>query len=114
MQRPGSIFKLSCLIVFAIMAMTGCTALTESGEVDPDDDAAIERAVRAEVRRAPVRGAGLVDVSVSDGVVTLTGSVPEPSAIGEIVMRAERVNGVRRVITDIVFDGSDRDRERSR
>lgn len=107
MQRPGLILKLACLVAFALM--TGCTALMGPGEVDPDDDASIERAVRAEVRRAPVRGAGLVEVSVNDGVVTLTGSVPEPSAIGEIVMRAERVNGVRRVITEIAFDGSDRE-----
>lgn len=107
MQRPVAIFKLSLLFVLAIMA--GCAALMGPGEVDPNDDDSIERAVRAEVRRAPVRGAGLVNVSVTDGVVTLTGSVPEPSAIGEIVMRAERVNGVKRVITDIVFDGSDRD-----
>lgn len=112
MQRSGLIFKLSCLFVFAIMV--GCAGLMGPGEVDPDDDASIERAVRAEVRRAPVRGAGLVEVSVSDGVVTLTGSVPEPSAIGEIVIRAEQVRGVRRVITDIAFDGSDRERGGSR
>lgn len=93
--------------------LVGCATLMAPDEVDPDDDNSIERAVRAEVRRAPVRGAGTVDVVVEDGVVTLTGDVPEPAAVGEIVLRAEKVKGVRRVITEIEFDGSEEQQRRA-
>jgi len=102
--------KLAIVVALSLM-LGGCAALMAPSEVDPDDDGSIERAVRAEVRSAPVRGAGSVSVSVKDGVVTLGGSVPEPSAIGEIILRAEGVPGVRQVITEVEFDGSDQRRE---
>lgn len=88
------------------LALGGCARMMAPSEVDPDDDGSIERAVRAEVRSAPVRGTGGVTIDVKDGVVTLGGSVPEPAAIGEIVLRAENVPGVQQVITEIQFDGS--------
>lgn len=81
------------------------------GEIDPDDDGSIARGVRAELRHAPVRGAAGLDVAVEDGVVTLSGSIQEPSGIGDIVMRVESLPGVRRVISDIEYDGMDRDRQ---
>ncbi|MEA5444729.1 BON domain-containing protein [Gammaproteobacteria bacterium AB-CW1] len=101
---------LPAMLLGMLMALSAC-AMMGPGEVDPDDDRSIQRAVQSEIRNAPVRGAGTVRVAVEEGVVTLTGSVPEPQAIGDIVMRVEGVPGVRRVITDVDFDGSDERRD---
>ncbi|MDQ2069358.1 BON domain-containing protein [Natronospira bacteriovora] len=107
MTRSTSLKHLLILVLLLPMAC----ARFGGGEIDPDDDRSIARGVHAELRHAPVRGASGLDVEVEDGVVTLTGGVQEPSGIGDIVMRVESLPGVRRVVSNIEFDGRDRDRE---
>ncbi|MCP1726241.1 tRNA threonylcarbamoyladenosine modification (KEOPS) complex Pcc1 subunit [Natronospira proteinivora] len=97
------------LLLICLMALSGCIGV---GEVDPDDDRSIERAVRAEIRDSPARGSGSVNVDVEDGVVTLSGTVNDASGVGDAVLRAERIPGVERVITEIEFDGSEEPMER--
>jgi hypothetical protein len=84
-----------------LLAMSACAAFQGAGEVNPDDDSSITRAVRAEISRAPVRGAASISVDTTNGVVTLTGTLEDPAAVGDIVLVAEQVNGVRRVVSEL-------------
>jgi len=103
------LFLLFTALIGTLISVSGCIGV---GEVDPDDDRSIERAVRAEVRDSPARGSGSVNVDVEDGVVTLSGVVNDAAGVGDIVLRAERIPGVKRVITEIEFDGSEEPMER--
>jgi len=91
----------SCLVLASASILAACVG---TGPVDPDDDRSIQRAVQTEVRDSPTQGAGSVNVEVEDGIVTLSGAVSDAAAVGDIVLRAERVPGVRRVTTELEFE----------
>lgn len=96
------------LYLIALISLSGLVACVGPGPVDPDDDRSIQRAVQTEVRDSPAQGAGSVSVDVEDGIVTLSGAVSDAAGVGDIVLRAERVPGVERVITDLEFqDGEE-------
>lgn len=101
-MRYSSAIKLFVLLI--LMLPVACVRFG-GGEIDPDDDRSIARGVHAELRHAPVRGASGLGVKVEDGVVTLSGSIQDPSGIGDIVMRVESLPGVRRVVSEIEYDG---------
>lgn len=92
------------------LALSACANLAPA-ELDPDDDQSVSRAVQAEIRSAPVRGVNRVRVDVEDGVVTVTGPVPDPTTAGEVVVRAEQVPGVVRVNSELDVQGSGEDED---
>lgn len=92
------------------MALGACAAMGPS-ELDPEDDQSVARAVHSEIRTAPVRGVNRVAVEVDEGVVTVSGPVPDPVTAGEVVVRAEQVPGVVRVVSDLDVQASGEDEE---
>lgn len=61
------------------------------------DDVTLARKVETEIFRPAEAPKGQVNVNVEDGVVYLRGELPRPEAIDDLVRRAERVRGVKRV-----------------
>ena len=102
---------LRALFALWLVSLLGACVAFGPSEVDPEDDRSINRAVSAEVSHAPVRGINNLRVHTEDGVVTLSGDVPTPAAAGEVVVRAEQVPGVTRVISELNVQGADQDDE---
>ncbi len=71
-------------------------AVTRDGH-HASDDVELAQRVRTEVFRDPDIPDGAVNVDAYEGVVTLRGELPTPAMIHEMVLRTERVEGVRQV-----------------
>ena len=68
-----------------------------SAQEPPPDDVTLARKVETEIFRPEDAPKGQVNVQAVDGVVELRGEVDDPDAIEEIVSKAERIPGVRKV-----------------
>jgi osmotically-inducible protein OsmY len=84
---------------------SGCGRDEPAGtDVDPANDMAVASVVERRIQRE-VEGpaAANIDVQVTDGVATLSGSVPDASTKAEAEDVAEDVEGVDRVENQIVI-----------
>ena len=70
------------------------------------DDVTLARKVETEIFRPVDAPKGQVNVNVEDGVVYLRGELPRAETIADLVRRAERVQGVRRVESILHLPGT--------
>jgi hypothetical protein len=70
------------------------TAVREAETVDTPDDAALEREVESELAKDPAVPDDAVKVDIEDGVVELTGTVPDEDTVQRVGDNAAHVDGV--------------------
>ncbi|HVR42821.1 MAG TPA: BON domain-containing protein [Thermoanaerobaculia bacterium] len=97
MSRKFSAVLALLAILVTAAACGSLNRVTPSGM----DDAAMEADVRGKIAEDIPDQTFSIGVSVNDGVVTLTGSVPSASDRQRIGAAAASVDGVRRVINNI-------------
>jgi osmotically-inducible protein OsmY len=86
------------LTLAAMLALLACAATVQSAENGPPDDSAIAIAVTERLFDDPGVSNLLIDVTVEEGVVYLTGSVVDLAAKERAKRLAATVNGVRAVV----------------
>lgn len=74
---------------------------------EPASDFVVEQRIRSEAFRDLEVAARDIDVEVSDGVVKLSGEVPDEDAASEVVGRVEKVEGVEEVVATLRASGGD-------
>lgn len=65
------------------------------------DDAVVEQRIRSDAFRELAVEARDVDVEVTNGVVKLSGEVPDEAVASEVVERVEKVDGVDEVVATL-------------
>ena len=91
------------VLFLMLVLIVGATACTSLNQVTPEqwDDEAIEAEVRAQIAEDVPEKTFAVEVSVDDGVVTLSGHAASSAQRNAIAAAANDVEGVRRVINNI-------------
>lgn len=89
-----------------VLWLTGCAGL---GTGQFGADASINTEVKAELINELGTAAANVNTSTEDGVVTLSGTVPNEADHQLALGAATNVDGVKRVVDNLVVKGSKRD-----
>jgi len=93
-NRFRGILGLAAAIVL-VSFVTGCSTTKSPGT--QIDDAAIKTAVKAKLTAERFSNIVNVDVNVTNGIVTLSGEVPNAGVAADAVAEARTVDGVKSV-----------------
>ena len=97
-NRFRGILGLAAAIVL-VSFVTGCSTTKSPGT--QIDDAAIKTAVKAKLTAERFSNIVNVDVNVTNGIVTLSGEVPNPQVAADAVAEARTVDGVKSVTNNL-------------
>lgn len=100
MLRRASIRKISCMLVFLVVAACAGTESTRSTGTYLDDKT-ISAMVKTELAADSLTKALPIEVKTYDGVVQLSGFVKDARAIDRAESIARGVGGVKKVINDL-------------
>ena len=90
------------LLVALAMGVSACSALTGRPFVQWSDDKAIAARVKARLIAVNVRNLSRINVDTHDGIVYLSGSTPTREGKARAEAAARAVEGVRRVVSNLV------------
>ncbi|MBI4524388.1 MAG: BON domain-containing protein [Deltaproteobacteria bacterium] len=88
-------------MMFLVLALAGCQAMTGKTAGQNIDDAAITASVKSQLVSEKASNLVRVDVDTDRGVVYLNGSVENPREKARAEELARRVQGVKRVVNNL-------------
>jgi osmotically-inducible protein OsmY len=94
---PGILGLAAAVVLISFVA--GCSTTKSPGR--QIDDAAIKTAVKAKLTAERFSNIVNVDVNVTNGVVTLSGEVPNAGVAADAVAEARTVDGVKSVTNNL-------------
>jgi hyperosmotically inducible protein len=86
------------IVATLLISLTGCESRTAT-------DATVTTAVKNKIAADPVTSAARINVDTSNGVVTLSGSVPTTAEKSEAERIARNTQGVTQVVNNITVEG---------
>jgi hyperosmotically inducible protein len=100
------ILKINAFLLFVVMFVLGCQAMTGRTAGRNVDDATITASVKSTLVADKVSNLTRVDVDTTNGVVSLNGVVESQEQKARAEQLASRVDGVRKVVNNLQIQSS--------